>query len=244
MEASEDKDAGLRMWPPPRLQSTRVKVENRRIAEGNVVLKKALQGQYKSGRESHLVKEGKGLPVDGLEMWKKRLALYDTGVENEVCVNTGVPKTLGVARCSATGLITYFSGDGHRLKPHPDCPGLYYCEEWYDDFSAMDALSQKPMMEYAKGNGWLPCRVASESWVVNRHMKLGLRLMRRMAQGESSITMDDVKAAVEASKAREKLEDSEKASVQKALDKAAAEEAAKVGLDEKEGVAMSEEVRV
>jgi hypothetical protein len=37
-----------------------------------VVLKKALQGQYKSGRESQLVKEGKGLPVVGRATYSGR----------------------------------------------------------------------------------------------------------------------------------------------------------------------------
>ena len=95
----------------------------------------------------------------------------------------------------------------------------------------MDALSQKQMIEYAKGNGWLPSRAASESWVVNRHMKLGLDMMRRMAKGDDSITMDDVKAAVEEEKEREKMEDAERAKEQAAIDKAAAEEAAKEGTE-------------
>lgn len=60
------------------------------------------------------------------------------------------PWLTAVARCSATGLYTYFAADGHKLKEHPDCPGLFYCEEWFDDFSAMDARSQKRMVEYAK----------------------------------------------------------------------------------------------
>jgi hypothetical protein len=54
-----------------------VKTELARIKEGNAVLRKALEEQYKPGRDSQLMAEGKGQPVDGLEMWKKRLALYD-----------------------------------------------------------------------------------------------------------------------------------------------------------------------
>ena len=45
--------------------------------------------------------EGKGRPVDGLEMWKKRLALYDpeppsfaASIEKGICTNTGVPKAM------------------------------------------------------------------------------------------------------------------------------------------------------
>ena len=235
-EVSEENDQAARTWPPPRLKSTRAKEEAQRIKEGNAALRKALEEQYKPGRDSQLVAEGKGRPVDGLEMWKKRLALYDpdapssfaSSIEKGVCTNTGVPKAMGVARCSATGLYTYYAADGHKLKEHPDCPGLYYCDEWFDDFSAMDALSQKQMIEYAKAKGaggWMPARAASESWVVNRHMKLGLDMMRRMAKGDDTITMDDVKAAVEEAKEREKVEDAEREKEQKALDKAAAEAA-------------------
>jgi len=66
--------AAARAWPVKKAPSTRVKDEERRIREGNAVLQRALAEQYKSGRESQLVAEGKGRPVDGLEMWRKRLA--------------------------------------------------------------------------------------------------------------------------------------------------------------------------
>ena len=66
-----------------------------------------------------------------------RVALYDPEPARLSSTDSGVCKTMGVARCSATGLYTYYAADGHRLKEHPDCPGLFYCEEWYDDFSSM-----------------------------------------------------------------------------------------------------------
>lgn len=65
------------------------------------------------------------------------MALYDPEPARLSSTDSGVCKTMGVARCSATGLYTYYAADGHRLKEHPDCPGLFYCEEWYDDFSSM-----------------------------------------------------------------------------------------------------------
>lgn len=47
-------------------------------------------------------------------------------------------------------------------------------------------------------------------------MKLGLSMMRRMAKGDDSITMDDVKAAVEEEKARERAEERQEAERQAA----------------------------
>ena len=151
-DGSDDdgENAAKRSWPPPKPTggAQRMRAEARRIREANATLRKALEEQYKPNRDSQLVAEGKGRPVDGLEMWKRRLAIYDdedgekkgtkkasdrlkggrTKVEKGVCTSTGVPKAMGVARCSATGLYTYYAADGHKLKEHPDCPGLYYCE--------------------------------------------------------------------------------------------------------------------
>lgn len=87
-------------------------------------------------------------------MWKKRLAIYDPDppstsgrVEKGVCVDTGVPKAMGVARCAATGLYTYYLADGHKLKEHPDCPGLYYCEvRSVDDGSLSGELVSQYLM--------------------------------------------------------------------------------------------------
>ena len=158
------------------------------------------------------MREGKGRPVDGLAMWARRLAVYDAedprvgkktgglratpssrGVDPGTgkCAVTGVPKTLGVARCSATGLYTCFAADGHRLKEHPDVPNLFYCEKWYDDFKRLDATMQRAIVDWhasrargaradpgfgggvsKEGAEWKPVRPACESWVVNRHMKL------------------------------------------------------------------------
>ena len=51
---------------------------------------------------------------------------------------------------------------------------------------------------------------------MNRHMKLGLSMMRRMAKGDDSVTVESIKEAVAKCKLRERL-----------LDKAAAKKKAK-----------------
>ena len=175
--------------------------ENTEVMRQNASLQRRLVNQYRASRDSQLVREGKGRPVDGLALWAKRLAVYDPHPPNRArttdartgkCVSTGVPKTLTVARCSATGLLTYFGADGHRLREHPDCPGLYYCEKWFDEFAEMDATMQRAVIDYAiecrskrpKERSWQPARAPGESWVVNRHMKLSLILMRRMARAD------------------------------------------------------------
>ena len=48
-----------------------------------------------------------------------------------------------------------------------------------------------------EGTEWKPVRPACESWVVNRHMKLALTLMRRLAKGtEEGLTMSAVEERV------------------------------------------------
>lgn len=144
------------------------------------------------------------------------------------CKITGVPKTLGVGRCSATGLLTFFAADGHALKEHPDVPNLFYTEKWYHEFSKMDALMQRQVISWHQsrrkinqcdpgfggvsrsklGTEWRPARPSRESWVVNAHAGLALRLMRKMAKGaDDTLTVEVLKQRVENCKCREAIED-------------------------------------
>ena len=263
-----NKPPARRTWPVRLHTSVHPTPSERREVEmQNANLRRRLANQYAAGRDSRLVREGKGRPVDGLAMWARRLAVYDAedprlrkgknratpssrGVDPETgkCAVTGVPKTLGVARCSATGLYTYFAADGHRLKEHPDVPNLFYCEKWYDDFKRLDATMQRAIVAWhasrAKGRGadpgfgggvskegteWKPVRPACESWVVNRHMKLALTLMRRLAKGtEEGLTMRAVEARVAKCAAAEKAQDAAARAAQKAIDDDAATERAAV----------------
>ena len=199
LKKTQTKEKPKRSWPPQRFPRG-VYAENMEVTWQNASLQRRLVDQYRPGRDSQLVKTGKGRPVDGLVLWAERLKIYDAKPPNLAhttdaegkCLRTGVPKTLTVARCAATGLYTYFGADGHRLKEHPDCPGLYYCEKWFDDFAAMDAPMQRAVIDYAiecrskkpKERSWQPARAPGESWVVNKHMKLSLVLMRRMARAD------------------------------------------------------------
>ena len=264
-----NKPPARRTWPV-RLQPSAhpTPSERHEVEMQNANLRRRLANQYAAGRDSRLVREGKGRPVDGLAMWARRLAVYDAedprvrkskktakslratpssrGVDPGTgkCAVTGVPKTLGVARCSATGLYTYFAADGHRLKEHPDVPNLFYCEKWYDDFKRLDATMQRAIVAWhasrAKGRAadpgfgggvskegteWKPVRPACESWVVNRHMKLALTLMRRLAKGtEEGLTMRAVEARVAKCAAAEKAQDAAARAAQKAIDDDAATE--------------------
>ena len=272
-----DAPPARRTWPV-RLQPSAhpTPSERHEVEMQNANLRRRLANQYAAGRDSRLVREGKGRPVDGLAMWARRLAVYDAedprvrrrkktakslratpssrGVDPGTgkCAVTGVPKTLGVARCSATGLYTYFAADGHRLKEHPDVPNLFYCEKWYDDFRKMDAKMQRAIVEWhasrAKGRAtdpgfggggggaasarlpeWKPVRPACESWVVNRHMKLALSLMRRLAKGaEEGLAMREVEDRVAKCAAAEKSRDAAARAAQKAIDDDAATERAAV----------------
>ena len=173
------------------------------MAANNASLQRRLAAQYDPGRDSQLVREGKGFPVDGHALWARRLRIYDASavfakpgarpaaVQDPAtgkCVRTGVPKTLAMAKCAGSGAFAYYGADGRPLTEHPDHPGLFYCSEWYDAFARLDATMQRQMIAYhrarrndphnSRGTAWQPARPANESWVVNRHMKLALTLMR------------------------------------------------------------------
>lgn len=268
-----NKPPARRTWPV-RLQPSVYPTPSERheVEMQNANLRRRLANQYAAGRDSKLVREGKGRPVDGLAMWARRLAIYDgpqdlkdeqkkkktssrlratpssRGVDPNTgkCRRTGVPKTTGVARCSATGLYTYFAADGLRLKEHPDVPNLFYCEKWYDDFRRLDAKMQRQIVAWhasrakrqetdpgfgggtsvsKQGTEWKPVRPQGESWVVNRHMKLALTLMRRLAKGtEEGLTMRQVEERIEKCASLEKAEDAAKRARQKEIDAFAATE--------------------
>lgn len=245
--ATRGAPAAPRAWPPRRSHVARPSLaEKHQIAVDNASLRRRLENQYRAGRDSELVRKGWGRPVDGLAMWAERLRVYDARPPARVahvhpetgkCLRTGVPKSLGVARCAATGLYTYFGADGHPLREHPDVPGLFYCERWYDDFAALDATMQRAIVDYhvsrkadpKRGTSWRPSRPARESWVVNAHMKLALTLMRRLAKGtDPDLTMEEVRERVEDRKVREREEDAASRARQKEIDDMAAFERAAV----------------
>ena len=224
------------------------------MAANNASLQRRLAAQYDPGRDSQLVREGKGFPVDGHALWARRLRIYDASavfakpgarpaaVQDPAtgkCVRTGVPKTLAMAKCAGSGAFAYYGADGRPMTEHPDHPGLFYCSEWYDAFARLDATMQRQMIAYhrarhddphnSRGTAWQPARPANESWVVNRHMKLALTLMRRLARDEDpGLTVDEVEERVGACKAREREEDRRRRAAQKEIDDMAAEERAAV----------------
>ena len=107
---TQTKERRARHWPPPR--PPRQAAENTEVMRQNASLQRRLVNQYRASRDSQLVREGKGRPVDGLALWAKRLAVYDPHPPNRArttdartgkCVSTGVPKTLTVARVAPPG---------------------------------------------------------------------------------------------------------------------------------------------
>ena len=244
-----------RSWPPPSRHVARPSLaEKHEMAANNASLQRRLAAQYDPGRDSQLVREGKGFPVDGHALWARRLRIYDASavfakpgarpaaVQDPAtgkCVRTGVPKTLAMAKCAGSGAFAYYGADGRPMTEHPDHPGLFYCSEWYDAFARLDATMQRQMIAYhrarhddphnSRGTAWQPARPANESWVVNRHMKLALTLMRRLARDEDpGLTVDEVEERVGACKAREREEDRRRRAAQKEIDDMAAEERAAV----------------
>ena len=73
---TQTKERRARHWPPPRFPRG-VYAENTEVMRQNASLQRRLVNQYRASRDSQLVREGKGRPVDGLALWAKRLAVYD-----------------------------------------------------------------------------------------------------------------------------------------------------------------------
>ena len=183
--------AAPRAWPPRRSHVARPSLaEKHQIAVDNASLRRRLENQYRAGRDSELVRKGWGRKLEGRRsrhVGRRRLRVYDprpparvadVHPETGKCLRTGVPKSLGVARCGATGLYTYRGPrEGHPLREHPDVPGLFYCEQWYDDFAALDATMQRAIVDYhvsrkadpKRPTSWRPSRPARESWVERAH---------------------------------------------------------------------------
>ena len=166
-----DKPPARRTWPV-RLQPSvhPTPSERHEVEMQNANLRRRLANQYAAGRDRGSCARARAGPWTGSrcgraasrcttrrthELEKKpakslRATPSSRGVDPGTgkCAVTGVPKTLGVARCSATGLYTYFAADGHRLKEHPDVPNLFYCEKWYDDFKRLDATMQRAIVDW------------------------------------------------------------------------------------------------
>ena len=161
-----------------------------------------------------------GRPVDGRELWKKRLSLYDREpppYRND----TNVPKTLGMAICSATWLKSYFAADGHRLREHGVVPGVYYIDELYDECYLADAPTMRNLEDYYREGKWEHSRGAENSWIYNGSMALRRRLVREKALGLNCLTLDEIEAIYYEARAKEvegdKRRDAEEAQMAAAL---------------------------
>ena len=76
---------------------------------------------------------------------------------------------------------------------------------------------------------------------MNRHMKLGLSMMRRMAKGDDSVTVESIKEAVAKCKLRERLLDKAAAKKKSEMDALAREERQAVSAQRVSGPAESAE---
>jgi hypothetical protein len=116
-------------------------------------------------------------------------------------------------------------------------------DEWFDEFAALDRVSQRQLVDYYSGRtpSWHPARPPTESWVVNRHMKLGLSMMRRMAKGDDSVTVESIKEAVAKCKLRERLLDKAEVKKKSEMDALAREERQAVSAQRVSGPAESAE---
>ena len=220
----EDRDGKVLRpsWPPKRGQQWKHEVDRRKaeIQTENRSLQARLVKQYKPDRESELLEKRMGRPVDGRELWKKRLSLYDREpppYRND----TNVPKTLGMAICSATGLKSYFAADGHRLREHGVVPGVYYIVELYDECYLADAPTMRNLEDYYREGKWEHSRGAENSWIYNGSMALRRRLVREKALGLNCLTLDEIEAIYYEARAKEvegdKRRDAEEAQMAAAL---------------------------
>ena len=149
--------------------------EARQIASENAILQRKLRDQAKATRESELVRTGKGLPVDGLELWAKRLSLYDdpeahrrankgadasaTGIQPWLTTKSKVPKDVACVICSGCGRKSWYLADGPTMRAHPRIPGVYYCSA---TCSEVDATAQRALNDYYEKGVFNPSRSTNE----------------------------------------------------------------------------------
>ena len=81
LKKTQTKGKPKRSWPPQRFPRG-VYAENMEVTWQNASLQRRLVDQYRPGRDSQLVKTGKGRPVDGLVLWAERLKIYDAKPPN------------------------------------------------------------------------------------------------------------------------------------------------------------------
>lgn len=177
--------------------------EAARIAADNAVLQRKMREQYKKNRESELVRTGKGLPVDGLEMWAKRLTLYDDP-QPPLVNRTNVPQDLCCAICSGCGRKSYYMADGLPLKRHPDLKDVFYCSATCME---VDEVSKRNAVEYATKGVWRVARPANESWIVNKSMAAERRLLRRNADAPRPRTAEEIFAVSARVRKAERVEE-------------------------------------
>ena len=150
-----------------------------------------------------------GRPVDGNALWMQRLSLYDDHppARPSGLNATEVPKTLGVAICSATGLKSFFAADGLKLKEHGEIPGIFYCEEFFDDFKQADAATQQNLLEYYRNGGRKQLQLVrgvENTWVTNGSAVMQRKLMRDRALGKNKLSGEEIRARYETARRRER----------------------------------------
>ena len=207
-----ERDAAPRpVWPPQRGSAGRDRQRKfaEAVREENRSLRRALADQYRPHRDSELLQKKMGRPVDGHALWMQRLSLYDDRPPARPAGSnsTDVPKTLGVAICSATGLKSYFAADGPRLKEHGEIPGIFYCEEFFEDFKQADAATQQNLLEYYRNGGRKQLQLVrggENTWVTNGSAVMQRKLMRDRALGKNKLSGEEIRTRYEAARRRER----------------------------------------
>ena len=127
--------------------------------------------------------------MDGNVLWMQRLSLYENcpPARTAGSSNTEVPKTLGVAICSATGLKTYFSADSLNLKAHGEIPGMFNCDKFFEVFKQADAATQPNLLENCRNGG---CK--------------RLQLVRDWALGKNKFSGEEIRALYESARRKKR----------------------------------------
>ena len=207
----ERDEAPRAAWPPQRGSAGRDRQKRfeEAVRSENRSLRRALADQYRPNRDSELLQKKMGRPVDGNALWMQRLSLYDDHppARPAGANATEVPKTLGVAICSATGLKSFFAADGLKLKEHGEIPGIFYCDEFFDDFKQADAATQQNLLEYYRNGGRKQLQLVrgvENTWVTNGSAVMQRKLMRDRALGKNKLSGEEIRARYEAARRRER----------------------------------------
>lgn len=185
----------------PRHKQVRSSEERAREEHGS--LKKLVMQHAKPKRQEGPAKDGFGHPVDTRQEWRRRMAVYGASKGGESAYDE-VPKTISVARCSASGAYGFRGGGGKKLVEDGELRGVYYCRAHERNLRELDKVARQREREHARTGRFRPAPDQEEAWIVSRFQRRARDAARGIvARGEEDPDWDAIFKSVNAVRRKE-----------------------------------------